>query len=164
MLIKGILSEDFVNYKVPCMTIMMPKCDFKCDREAGCQVCQNMPIARDPDIIVNIENMLDRYYFENDITGALVFQGLEPFDTIEDLCDCIEYFSNKCNDDIVIYTGYNENEIADKIKLVKDSISGSNKLIIKFGRYIPGQEPHHDNILGVDLASNNQYTKIVLNG
>jgi hypothetical protein len=120
-----------------------------------------MPIARDPDIIVNIESMLNRYYFENDITKALVFQGLEPFDTIDDLCDCIACFSNNCNDDIVIYTGYNKDEIINKIELVKSYINGFNKLVIKFGRYIPGQKPHHDDILGVDLASDNQYAEII---
>ena len=30
MKIKGLISEDFVNYKKPAMTIMFPYCTFKC--------------------------------------------------------------------------------------------------------------------------------------
>ena len=32
-------------------------------------------------------------------------------------------------------------------------------IIIKYGRYIPDQEPHQDEVLGVRLASNNQYAE-----
>jgi hypothetical protein len=39
MVIKGIVDEDFVNYKKPSMFIIMPYCDFKCDKEAGCSIC-----------------------------------------------------------------------------------------------------------------------------
>jgi len=35
MIIKGLIDEDFVNYKKPSMTIMMPYCTFKCDKEYG---------------------------------------------------------------------------------------------------------------------------------
>jgi hypothetical protein len=30
-------------------------------------------------------------------------------------------------------------------------------IIIKYGRYIPNQTPHYDEVLGVYLASDNQY-------
>ena len=46
--VKGIIWEDTVNYKKICTTLMMPKCDFKCDRENGCQVCQNWELAAAP--------------------------------------------------------------------------------------------------------------------
>jgi len=32
-------------------------------------------------------------------------------------------------------------------------------IIVKFGRYRPNQEKHYDKILGVFLASDNQYAK-----
>ena len=32
-------------------------------------------------------------------------------------------------------------------------------IIVKFGRFIPDQESHYDEVLGVNLASNNQYAK-----
>jgi len=34
-----------------------------------------------------------------------------------------------------------------------------DNIIIKYGRFIPGQEKHYDEILGVYLASNNQYAE-----
>ena len=32
-------------------------------------------------------------------------------------------------------------------------------IIIKYGRYIPNQTPHRDEVLGVNLASDNQYAE-----
>jgi hypothetical protein len=34
-------------------------------------------------------------------------------------------------------------------------------IYVKFGRYLVGQEPHYDEVLGVTLASDNQYGKKV---
>ena len=59
----------------------------------------------------------------------------------------------KCIDDIVIYTGYNLNEIEDKVNILKNY----KNIIIKFGRFIPNNKIHYDEILGVYLASDNQY-------
>ena len=36
---------------------------------------------------------------------------------------------------------------------------GFTNIIIKFGRYIPNQKPHYDEVLGVNLASDNQYAE-----
>ena len=55
----------------------------------------------------------------------------------------------------MIYTGYYENEINDKLK---KRLSFKN-IIVKFGRYIPNDTPVYDEILGVTLASHNQYAK-----
>ena len=60
------------------------------------------------------------------------------------------------DDDFVIYTGYNKNEIEDWII---DSLKNFGNVIIKYGRYIPDQEPHYDEVLGVNLASDNQYAE-----
>ena len=81
--------------------------------------------------------------------------GLEPFESWEEMYSFIRDFRKVCDDDIVIYTGFNEDEISDKIyKLIE-----FKNIIIKFGRYKPNQEKHYDNILGVKLASDNQYAK-----
>jgi len=45
----------------------------------------------------------------------------------------------------------------DKIAL----LSRYKNVIVKFGRFIPNQEKHYDEILGVELASPNQYAKIL---
>ena len=67
----------------------------------------------------------------------------------------MQLFRKETNDDIVIYTGYTEEEVADKVYL----LDLFPNIIIKYGRYIPGQEPHYDEVLGVKLASDNQYAK-----
>ena len=75
---------------------------------------------------------------------------------IEDLeKEFITQLRVECLDDVVIYTGYNKEEIIDKVLV----LSQFKNIIIKFGRYIPGQEKHYDNILGVYLAANNQYAE-----
>ena len=58
---------------------------------------------------------------------------------------------------MVIYTGYDEIEIKEYI----DKLCPLHNIIIKFGRYIDGQSAHYDNILGVNLASDNQYSKLI---
>lgn len=157
MEIKGIIFEDFVNYKKPCMTIEMPHCNFKCDKECGRQVCQNSALASAP-IINCMAFPLIKKYQDNPITQAVCFQGLEPFDSFSDILSFCYIFRNneKIQDDIVIYTGYTEEEIEDKINRL--ALEFKN-IIVKFGRYIPDQESHFDEVLGVKLASPNQYAR-----
>ena len=156
MIVKGIIFEDTVNYKKTSMTIEMPYCSFKCDTECGKQVCQNGTLATSPNIHVYIPDIIDRY-INNPITEAIVFQGLEPLDSFDELLMFIILLRNskQCMDDVVIYTGYKEEEVRGKINDLKKFPN----IIIKFGRYIPGQESHIDPLLGVNLASDNQYAK-----
>ena len=158
--LKGIIWEDFVNYKKPCMTLMFPKCSFKCDKENGVQLCQNWGLAAAPSQTVQIESLIKRY-MENPITEAIVLQGLEPLDSLID-CYTIAAYLNicGCRDDFIIYTGYNKSEIPSQIiQGLANLIPGH--LIVKWGRYIPNQEPHLDPILGIKLASDNQYGELI---
>ena len=150
MKIKGLISEDFVNYKKPAMTIMFPYCTFKC----GTEYCQNSPLSKAEDIEIDISNIVIRY-LNNPITESVVMQGLEPFDSWDDLIEFVKQLRESTDDDIVIYTGYNKEEIADKITL----LSKYKNIVIKYGRYIPNQEKHYDEVLGVYLASSNQYAE-----
>lgn len=159
MKILGIISEDFVNYKKPSLTIQMPYCSFKCDKDCGSQECQNWVLQFQDPIEIETDDLID-LYLPNDITEAVVFQGLEPFDSWEELFDFIQRFRRKCNDDVVIYTGYTAKEIGDKIRLLQNEEWEGN-IIIKVGRYVPGQNPHKDEFLGVNLASDNQYSFIL---
>ena len=156
MVIKGIIDEDLINYKKPCMVIEMPYCSFKCDKECGLQVCQNSALANTQNINISNNKLIERY-INNDITKAVCFQGLEPFDSFEDLFSYINILRNHYNnnDDIIIYSGYNKNEIIDNINILKQF----SNIIIKFGRFIPNQKSHYDEILGVNLASDNQYAE-----
>lgn len=153
MKVKNIIFEDFVNYKKPSMFIGMPSCTFKCDKEAGCQVCQNSDLANSPTIEINNDEIIKRY-LNNPITEAIVLGGLESFDTFEELYNFIKIFREKSNDDIVIYTGYYPDEIEDKIK----ELYSFKNIYIKFGRFIPNSQKIYDNILGIELSSNNQFT------
>ena len=154
MLIKGIIDEDFINYKKPCMVIEFPYCSFKCDKECGKQVCQNGALANSPNINIERMDLIDRY-LKNNITQSIVMQGLEPFDSWNDLISLIFLIRCYSDDDIVIYTGYNSDELTEKIEILKYF----KNIIIKFGRYVPDQQTHYDDILGVNLASQNQYAE-----
>lgn len=158
MRIKSLIDEDFVNYKKPAMFIAMPQCSFKCDKENGCQLCQNAHLANQKGFLISTSTLIERY-LNNQITEAIVFGGLEPFDTAEELLSFVIDFRKmyECRDDIVIYTGYNEEELtklADFQNLVK-----LGNIVVKFGRFRPNQSPHYDPVLGVNLASDNQYAK-----
>lgn len=158
--LKGIIWEDFVNYKKPCMTLMFPKCSFKCDKENGVQLCQNWELAAAPSQTVQVESLIKRY-MKNPITEAIVLQGLEPLDSLLDVYTVAAYLNARnCRDDFIIYTGYNKSEIPSK--MIQDlSYLIPGHLIIKWGRYIPNQEPHLDPILGIKLASDNQYGELI---
>lgn len=157
MLVKDIIDNDTINYKKISMFIIFPKCTFKCDKECGKQVCQNSTLASSPNIEVSIEDIVKRY-LNNSLTEAIVCGGLEPFDSWEDLWRLICAIRNRTIDDIVIYTGYTEEEIYNKGYIIRNLKQFPN-IIIKFGRFIPNQPHHYDEILGVELSSSNQYAK-----
>jgi len=157
----GLIDEDMVNYKKCSMYIAFPKCSFKCGKEN----CQNYKLSFTQPLVVEPERICERY-LNNPLTNAIVIGGLEPLDSFFDLLsliDCFRY-KYKCEDDIVIYTGYTEEEVfSSETKLAaqcKNLLQYKN-LIFKFGRYVPNEEAHFDEILGVKLASNNQYGKRV---
>lgn len=156
MIVKQLLDEDFVNYKKPSMFVGFPSCNWKCEKECGEHCCQNSALAQASSICVSINLLLDRY-LSNPITQAIVCGGLEPMDSWDDLQSLILSLRARCRDEVVIYTGYNEEEIQDKIEWLK----AYGPIIIKFGRYIPRQQSHYDDVLGVNLASSNQYAKIL---
>ena len=158
MQILGIVNEDFVNFKKPCMVIEFPYCDFKCDKENGTQICQNYILKREPTINIPVD-VITRLYTNNDITKAIVFQGLEPFDSdTGDIIGLISSLRLHTEDPIIIYTGYNKDEI--NLEYFK-GFNCFRNIIIKWGRYIPNQKSHYDEILGVKLSSNNQYAEVI---
>lgn len=151
MLLKGIIEEDFSSYKLPSMLLAFPYCTFKCG-----EFCQNIPLVQSKNIEYDIPALINRY-MKNKITSAVIFAGLEPIDSFSDIISFISQFRKVCNDEIVVYTGFEEHEITDKTRI----LSQFKNIIIKFGRFVPNQEKHYDEILGVELASPNQYAKII---
>lgn len=155
MILKGIIDTDTINYKKISMVLEFPICKgFKCDKECGQQVCQNSALATAPNIEIEPIDLINRY-LNNPITQAVCMQGLECMDSFSDLHSFILMFRSVSEDDIVIYTGYNRDEIEDKVEMLKEFPN----IIIKFGRYIPNQQTHYDEVLGVSLASDNQYAE-----
>ena len=154
MIIKTIEEEDLSNYKKPSMLIGFPKCTFKCDRECGLKVCQNSILAKSKDIEISNQEIIDMY-MSNKFTNAFVFGGLEPFDTFVEMINIVIDIRKQTKDDIVIYTGYYKEEILDKLKELQEH----DNIIVKFGRFIPNQNSHYDDILGVRLASEKQYAE-----
>lgn len=154
MKIRDIISEDFVNYKKPSMFINMGKCDWKCCTELGIDIsiCQNSDMAQMPEIDID-SNKIANMYISNPITEAIVVGGLEPFYEFSELLDLVSELRKHTNDDIVIYTGYYPYEIPDKLLY----LSQYDNIIIKFGRFIPNDDKHLDEVLGIELASKNQY-------
>lgn len=166
MILRGIIDEDIVNYHKTSMYLAFPNCSFKCEKECGAPICQNAALSKALTIEVTPETICERY-INNPITSAVVLAGLEPFDSRFDLIvfiDCLRRVY-KCNDDIVIYTGYTEDEITNpnnnEHHLTFANITEYPNIIIKYGRFVPNQESHFDEVLGVNLASSNQYAKRV---
>lgn len=154
MILKGLVTEDFLNYKKCSLFLIFPNCSFKCDKENGTQLCQNWSLVKEPNLDIPIEKIINDY-LENDLTEAVVCGGLEPFDSLDELYKFIRLFRGISQDDIVIYTGYTEEELSSYIA----PLAKFGNIIIKYGRYRPNEPAHFDEILGVELASSNQYAK-----
>lgn len=157
MKLKGLVDYDICNYKEPSMFLIFPYCSFKCDKECGVNVCQNSALAREPVISIRVADIVHRY-LDNPLTHAVVCGGLEPFDSAQDLTLFITYFRMHSKDPIIIYTGYKEEELTEQIKFLQNF----DNIIVKFGRFIPNSPHIYDAILGVELASDNQYAKYII--
>lgn len=157
--LRGVVAEDFCNYKLPSMFLITSYCDFKCCHEDGFaeSVCQNEPLIKDTEVKkFNIDTIIESY-INNPITKAIVFGGLEPikqFDEVKDFINTLRWDYNNF-DPVVIYTGYYPEEIADELSI----LSKFDNIIVKFGRYKPDNKPHYDKILGVNLVSDSQWAE-----
>jgi hypothetical protein len=154
--IKEIRDEDFTSYKKPSMVIGFPHCSWKCEKMCGMRVCQNGALAQAPDRIMGVKTIVNRY-INNPITSAIIMAGLEPFDSEWELQMLITYLRVTTQDDIVIYTGYTKEEI--QYRDIYKFLLNAKNIIIKFGRFIPNQQPHYDDVLGIKLASDNQHAE-----
>ena len=160
MRVKTIVDEDFVNYKKPSMFIGTISCSGKCCIEAGIplSVCQNNGWRTCAPIVIPDKEVCMRY-LANPLTSAIVIGGLEPFEQAEEVYRLMWMLRNEfaCDDDVVIYTGYTKEEVEMEVK----RLSEFKNIIIKFGRYRPGETGHLDEVLGVNLASHNQYALLI---
>lgn len=155
MKLKGIIDCDLINYKDPVLTLEFPFCTMKCDKLNGKPVCQNSGLAAEPNMEVSCDTIW-KIYSANPLTKGFCCQGMEPLDSASELLGFIYYIRKirYCNDPIIIYTGYNKEEVT---KFIYQIVPQYSNIIIKWGRYILGDKPHYDEVLGVKLSSNNQY-------
>ena len=64
-------------------------------------------------------------------------------DQFLELLECIKSFREKTMDDIIVYTGYDKEEITEHLMTLKKY----KNIIVKFGRFIPNQKKHFDPVL-----------------
>lgn len=156
MRLKTIKDEVFGDYKLPSMLIATSYCDFKCCKEQGLphSVCQNESWSHSLIKDIPNEQIVERY-LSNPFSSAIAFGGLEPFLQFDELLSLVQSLRERTEDDVVIYTGYYPNEIESELLKLKQFPN----IIVKFGRYIPNQQPHFDKVLGANLASDNQWAE-----
>lgn len=158
MRVKELIDEDFVNYKKPVMYIGTAFCSGKCYKELGMPetLCQNHVWKTTSIKEIENDTLISRY-LNNPITQGICFGGLEPFEQFDEIISFIETFRTqyKCNDQIVIYTGFYEEEITSYITQLKPY----SNIIVKFGRFLPNDKRRYSSTLGVYLSSSNQYAK-----
>lgn len=156
MRIRGLVDEDFIQYMKSSMFVITSYCTFKCERESGAhKICQNGPLLNST-IIEYADSEIVNRFLNNPLTEAVVIGGLEPFDQFNELLALIKAFREKTLCDIVVYTGYNVEEIKKEVGLLQHS---TVNIIVKFGRYVPSGRSKFDPVLGVTLASDNQYAE-----
>lgn len=156
MKIRNLMDQDIVNYKKMSMFIATCYCDFKCCKQLNLDICicQNSPIAKSKIVDISNQRIVKRY-IKNKLTHAIVFGGLQPFKQFDEMVQLIKCFRQQTEDDIVIYTGYYEDQLTQQINILKQF----KNIIIKFGRFVPGQQVHYDKVLGVSLVNKQQYAK-----
>lgn len=156
MKIKTVLDECFQDYKKVSMLISMTGCDWKCCKEANIPitVCQNSELAKQKDIEISTNELIERY-LKNPISKAIIFAGLEPMLQFDEITAFINALRNKygCDDDVVIYTGYYPSEKEFEVNY----LSNFKNIVIKFGRYMPNKPSKYDDVLGIELISDNQF-------
>ena len=115
------------------------------------------------------------YYLSHPKFKAFVISGIDISVNAFDLTQIVDEIRNKqhCLDDIIIWSEYTEEELNgepdkeydkinfEKVHAVYKQLQQYENIIVKFGRYVPGDKPHPDELLGVDLSSDNQYAKFI---
>lgn len=159
---KGIYYDKGTLYKKPSMVITASRCSGKCfagHEDIKEDICPDIKYffertedIRDDKIVVA--------YTEDKRYKALVFAGLEPFDSFSEMLRLIKIFRGAgIEDDIVIYTGYEAEEIWSLLSM----LSEISNVIVKLGRHLPNVKPGADPVLGVVLDSENQHGELLNN-
>lgn len=155
MRVRGVVEEDFINYRLPSMFITSCFCDFKCCTEHGLDigVCQNAPLVQS-EIREVSDYVIYQHFASNPITKAVVIGGMEPIMQFDEVKALLKLFrDNGDKSDFVIYTGYYPGEIRDELH----ALERFENVVVKFGRFIPDVPGRYDDVLGIELSSDNQF-------
>ena len=138
------------------MLIATHSCDYKClvEKNLPLDICQNSHLSMCETKSEEVEILIKRFN-DNLLSDCIIFAGLEPMLQFEEIVNFIKEFRRTNSEDIIIYTGYYENEVLDKLNM----LSKFENIIIKFGRYDASLSSKFDDILKVELISKNQYAK-----
>lgn len=156
------ITEVFQDYKKAALFLGVCFCDWKCCKESGLPLstCQNYSWSNNEIVEVSFDNIVKRIR-DNLLTEAVVIGGLEPVLQMDEVVQLISYIREQgLKNDIVIYTGYYDYEIDDNTL----STLAKYNVLMKCGRYIPDKYSYFNNLLGVSLASPNQYVLKLSNG
>ena len=99
-------------------------------------------------------------YKENVMAKAVVLAGLEPLDNLCDLKAFIRSFREQFDDPIVIYTGYDLDDIwasCELTEVFKEVLLKDRNMVIKFGRYMKDRPRKWNDALELYLESDNQW-------
>ena len=159
-----IKTDDITDYKKISLLLVFPYCSGKCGID-----CQNRQLwNKKPDLDIELCNIVE-FYNSLKTHEAVVFAGLEPFDSIEIYDLIYNFIKNRKPVDIVIYTGYTDKEYLENyekdliekfVVACKENLvyTSESKIIVKTGRYDKSQicNDNYSSILGVNLATKNQ--------
>lgn len=153
MLIKGITDEVFSDYSKISMLIAVPKCTTRCWERLNLSptICQNHHLHKEPNLNISNKDIIDKY-IKNPLTKAVVFGGMDSWDSLDEVIEFIKEFRQVSEDDCVLYTG----KELDIIEKDFDRLKEFKNIYVKYGHYNPTLEPIVDDLTGVKLASSNQ--------
>lgn len=152
-----IIDADIVNYHEATFNILAGiSCTFKCCLDNP-TVCQNSDLCKNTPIRFSIQKLIERFNNQH-IAQSVTLQGLECLDNLKQVLWFIYYFRQTNQEPIIIWTGYTKEECEDLIYLITEVMHWNN-IIIKFGRFIMNRPSRYDEVLGVTLASDNQYAE-----
>ena len=149
------IKETFNDFLSPSLLVAVKKCDYKCCKEANIAIstCHNYSLDLEKEIDIKNEYLFNKF-INNKFVESLGFAGKEPMLDIYfyDIEKYIEYHRKFDNSPIFIYTGYYENEIIEKINILKKY----ENIYIKIGRFIPNKQSYKDDLTGVILSNKEQ--------
>jgi hypothetical protein len=136
-------------------------CSFKCMKDIGITEydnvsfnCHNIELVKNSPTDYSKAEIWEMCK-SNPFIESFVMGGLEPLDNMLNTTNLISCIREVSEMDIVVYTGYNKSEVGRQI----NELSNFKNIIVKFGRFIPNSTPSYDDVLGVYLASSNQYSE-----